>query len=153
MINLWVVRPLGEPRRKWEDNIKMDLCVQGMRMGSGWSGSLSCPVADFDFTRVEHPASATSVGSSTGVYYRIVGTLAVCWTVSASMEIILRLWLIKRSRGIRLVRVDVRRHCPQHQSTATSLLSVTVATGGHSPLCVLRQHQQETQWPVKVRLG
>jgi hypothetical protein len=24
-------RPLGKPRRRWEDNIKMDLCVVGWR--------------------------------------------------------------------------------------------------------------------------
>jgi hypothetical protein len=28
-------RPLGRPRRKWEDNIKMDLCEIGM-IGANW---------------------------------------------------------------------------------------------------------------------
>jgi hypothetical protein len=31
-------RPLGRPRRRWEDNIKMDLQeVRGV-VGAGWSG-------------------------------------------------------------------------------------------------------------------
>jgi hypothetical protein len=31
-------RPLGRPRRRWEDNIKMDLQeVEGV-VGTGWSG-------------------------------------------------------------------------------------------------------------------
>jgi hypothetical protein len=31
-------RPLGRPRRRWEDNIKMDLLqVEGV-VGIGWSG-------------------------------------------------------------------------------------------------------------------
>jgi len=30
-------RPLGKPRRRWEDNIKMDLQEVGGGLGSGWS--------------------------------------------------------------------------------------------------------------------
>ena len=30
-------RPLGRPRRRWEDNIKMDLREVGEVVGSGWS--------------------------------------------------------------------------------------------------------------------
>jgi hypothetical protein len=30
-------RPLGRPRRKWEDNIKMDLQELGLRMWTGLS--------------------------------------------------------------------------------------------------------------------
>ena len=30
-------RPLGRPRRRWEDNIKMDLQEVGGRFGTGWS--------------------------------------------------------------------------------------------------------------------
>jgi hypothetical protein len=30
-------RPLGRPRRRWEDNIKMDLQEVGGVMGTGWS--------------------------------------------------------------------------------------------------------------------
>ena len=30
-------RPLGRPRRRWEDNIKMDLQEVGGVVGSGWS--------------------------------------------------------------------------------------------------------------------
>ena len=30
-------RPLGRPRRRWEDNIKMDLEEMGRVMGTGWS--------------------------------------------------------------------------------------------------------------------
>jgi len=29
-------RPLGRPRRRWEDNIKMDLQWEGV-VGTGWS--------------------------------------------------------------------------------------------------------------------
>ena len=29
--------PLGRPRRKWEDNIKMDLQEVGGGLGTGWS--------------------------------------------------------------------------------------------------------------------
>ena len=29
-------RPLGRPRRRWEDNIKMDIEVEGV-VGTGWS--------------------------------------------------------------------------------------------------------------------
>jgi len=29
-------RPLGRPRRRWEDNIKMDLQEVGCRTGSSW---------------------------------------------------------------------------------------------------------------------
>jgi hypothetical protein len=31
-------RPLGRPRPRWEDNIKMDLQDVGGRCGTGWSG-------------------------------------------------------------------------------------------------------------------
>jgi hypothetical protein len=31
-------RPLGRPRRRWEDNIKMDLEEVGGFVGTGWSG-------------------------------------------------------------------------------------------------------------------
>jgi hypothetical protein len=31
-------RPLGRPRRRWEDNIKMDLQEVGGFVGTGWSG-------------------------------------------------------------------------------------------------------------------
>jgi hypothetical protein len=31
-------RPLGRPRRRWEDNIKMDLQEGGGGCGTGWSG-------------------------------------------------------------------------------------------------------------------
>jgi hypothetical protein len=31
-------RPLGRPRSKWEDNIKMDLEDVGGGCGAGWSG-------------------------------------------------------------------------------------------------------------------
>jgi hypothetical protein len=31
-------RPLGRPRRKWEDNIKRDLEEVGGVVGTGWSG-------------------------------------------------------------------------------------------------------------------
>ena len=31
-------RPLGRPRRRWEDNIKMDLQGVGGGLGTGWSG-------------------------------------------------------------------------------------------------------------------
>jgi hypothetical protein len=31
-------RPLGRPRRRWEDNIKMDLQDVGGGVGTGWSG-------------------------------------------------------------------------------------------------------------------
>jgi hypothetical protein len=31
-------RPLGRPRRRWEDNIKMDLQKVGGDLGTGWSG-------------------------------------------------------------------------------------------------------------------
>jgi len=30
-------RPLGRPRRRWEDNIKMDLQEVGGDVGTGWS--------------------------------------------------------------------------------------------------------------------
>ena len=30
-------RPVGKPRRRWEDNIKMDLQEVGGGLGSGWS--------------------------------------------------------------------------------------------------------------------
>jgi hypothetical protein len=30
-------RPLGRPRRRWEDNIKMDLQEVGGGVGTGWS--------------------------------------------------------------------------------------------------------------------
>ena len=30
-------RPLGRPRRRWEDNIKMDLQEVGRGLGTGWS--------------------------------------------------------------------------------------------------------------------
>ena len=30
-------RPLGRPRRTWEDNIKMDLQQVGRVVGTGWS--------------------------------------------------------------------------------------------------------------------
>ena len=30
-------RPLGRPRRRWEDNIKMDLQEVGGCCGAGWS--------------------------------------------------------------------------------------------------------------------
>ena len=30
-------RPLGRPRRRWEDNIKMDLQEVGGSLGTGWS--------------------------------------------------------------------------------------------------------------------
>jgi hypothetical protein len=30
-------RPLGRPRRRWEDNIKLDLQEVGGVMGTGWS--------------------------------------------------------------------------------------------------------------------
>jgi hypothetical protein len=30
-------RPLGRPRRRWEDNIKMDLQEVGVVVGTGWS--------------------------------------------------------------------------------------------------------------------
>jgi hypothetical protein len=30
-------RPLGRPRRRWEDNIKMDLQEVGEVVGTGWS--------------------------------------------------------------------------------------------------------------------
>ena len=30
-------RPLGRPRRRWEDNIKMDLQEVGGLVGTGWS--------------------------------------------------------------------------------------------------------------------
>ena len=30
-------RPLGRPRRRWDDNIKMDLQDVGGVMGTGWS--------------------------------------------------------------------------------------------------------------------
>jgi hypothetical protein len=30
-------RPLGRPRRRWEDNIKMDLQEFGGVVGTGWS--------------------------------------------------------------------------------------------------------------------
>jgi len=30
-------RPLGRPRRRWEDNIKMDLQEVGGVLGTGWS--------------------------------------------------------------------------------------------------------------------
>ena len=30
-------RPLGRPRRRWEDNIKMDLHEVGRGLGTGWS--------------------------------------------------------------------------------------------------------------------
>ena len=30
-------RPLGRPRRRWEDNIKMDLEEVGGVVGTGWS--------------------------------------------------------------------------------------------------------------------
>ena len=30
-------RPLGRPRRRWEDNIKMDLQELGGVVGTGWS--------------------------------------------------------------------------------------------------------------------
>ena len=30
-------RPLGRPRRRWEDNIKMDLQEVGGGLGIGWS--------------------------------------------------------------------------------------------------------------------
>jgi hypothetical protein len=30
-------RPLGRPRRRWEDNIKMDLQEVGRGVGTGWS--------------------------------------------------------------------------------------------------------------------
>jgi 3-oxoacyl-ACP reductase-like protein len=29
-------RPLGSPRRRWEDNIKMDVKLEGV-VGTGWS--------------------------------------------------------------------------------------------------------------------
>ena len=29
--------PLGRPRRRWEDNIKMDLQEVGRDLGTGWS--------------------------------------------------------------------------------------------------------------------
>ena len=29
-------RPLGRPRRRWEDNIKMDLQEMGGGVGTGW---------------------------------------------------------------------------------------------------------------------
>jgi hypothetical protein len=31
-------RPLGRPRRRWEDNVKMDLQEVGGGCGTGWSG-------------------------------------------------------------------------------------------------------------------
>jgi hypothetical protein len=31
-------RPLGRPRRRWEDNIKKDLQVVEGVVGTGWSG-------------------------------------------------------------------------------------------------------------------
>jgi hypothetical protein len=31
-------RPLGRPRRRWEDNIKRDLREVGGGVGTGWSG-------------------------------------------------------------------------------------------------------------------
>jgi hypothetical protein len=31
-------RPLGRPRRRWEDNIKRDLQEVGGAVGTGWSG-------------------------------------------------------------------------------------------------------------------
>jgi hypothetical protein len=31
-------RQLGRPRRRWEDNIKMDLQEVGGVVGTGWSG-------------------------------------------------------------------------------------------------------------------
>jgi hypothetical protein len=31
-------RPLGRPRRRWEDNIKIDLQEMGGGVGTGWSG-------------------------------------------------------------------------------------------------------------------
>jgi hypothetical protein len=31
-------RPLGRPRHRWEDNIKMDLQEVGGVVGTGWSG-------------------------------------------------------------------------------------------------------------------
>ena len=31
------MRPLGRPRRRWEDNIKMDLHEVGGVVGTGWS--------------------------------------------------------------------------------------------------------------------
>jgi hypothetical protein len=31
-------RPLGRPRRRWEDNIKRDLEEVGGVVGTGWSG-------------------------------------------------------------------------------------------------------------------
>ena len=30
-------RPLGRPRRRWEDNIKMDIQEVGSGLGTGWS--------------------------------------------------------------------------------------------------------------------
>jgi hypothetical protein len=30
-------RPLGRPRRRWEDNIKMDVQEVGWVVGTGWS--------------------------------------------------------------------------------------------------------------------
>jgi len=30
-------RPLGRPRRRWEDNVKMDLQKVGGSCGTGWS--------------------------------------------------------------------------------------------------------------------
>jgi hypothetical protein len=30
-------RPLGRPRRRWEDNIKMDLQEVGEGFGTGWT--------------------------------------------------------------------------------------------------------------------
>ena len=30
-------RPLGRPRRRWDDNIKMDLQEVGGGLGTGWS--------------------------------------------------------------------------------------------------------------------
>ena len=30
-------KPLGRPRRRWEDNIKMDLQEVGGGLGTGWS--------------------------------------------------------------------------------------------------------------------
>ena len=30
-------RPMGRPRRRWEDNIKMDLQEVGGVVGTGWS--------------------------------------------------------------------------------------------------------------------